>query len=155
MAGTLTFPVDDTLKAIVAHARSSATLRPTFAELYDPTLRLDGKEPGDDASPTQADVDPARIPRGLWLVMDQGVYLMSPGEPMLAKPDGKGSVVSYAQECNPADEGWWDAKRQIVGGDDGVDKLDLEFFEDAIADGAKAVMVQVSMTQLRLMRWMR
>lgn len=155
MAGTLTFAVDDTLKAIIDHARTSTVVKPTFGELYDPGIRLDGKEPDDGASPTQADLDPAKIPRGVWMVMDQGVYLMSPGDPMLMKPDGKGSIVSYALECNPADDGWWDAKRQIVGGDDGVDKLDLEFFEEAIRDGAKAVMIQVSATALRLMRRMR
>ena len=155
MAGTLTFTIDDTLKAIVAHATSAAVLKPTFSELYDPALRKDGKEPDDDAAPTASDLDPTLIPRGLWLVMDQGVYLMSPGDPMLAKPEGEGSLVSYAAECNPADDGWWEAKRSIVGGDDGVDKLDLAFFQEAINDGAKAVVVQVSETQLRLMRRMR
>lgn len=150
MAGTLTFPVTDDLKAIVDHARTAPTRRPNYVELFDPAIRKDGKEPAEGEWPEQDDVDPERIPHGLWLVYDRGVYLMSPGDPMLPSHDGKGSLVAYAVECDPKNEDWWDAKRSIVGGDDGVDKLDLGFFEAAIARGAKEIRVVVTETQLKL-----
>jgi hypothetical protein len=151
MAGILTFTVSDDLKAMVAHTRAAARLRPMFAELYDPALRLDGREPGnDDPCPTQEDIDPIRIPKGLWLVMDDGVYLMSPADPALPGRDGKANLVVYARECDPAHDGWWEAKTAIVGGDDGVDKLDLEFFEEAIAGGATTILAEVSDTSLSL-----
>lgn len=73
--------------------------------------------------------------RGLWLVGDQGVYLMSNGSPHMSKsndPEDKGSFVSYAVECNPElefDE-WYDNKRHSFGGDDGAEFLALEALEN-------------------------
>ena len=150
MSGTLTFPIDDTLKAIVEHARNAPERKPNFAELYDPDCRKDGKEPADDVFPSEDDIDPSKIPFGLWLVKDQGVYLMSPGRPGLDREDGKGNLVSYALEAHPADEGCWDAARAIMGGDDCVEKLDLEFFEKAIAANHSAILVIVTPTDLSL-----
>lgn len=151
MPGFLTFPLDDTLKTIVAHARSAPTRKPNYADLYEPDLRRDGKEPADGVFPSADDIDPAKIPHGLWLVKDRGVYLMSPGEPHLPDVDGsKSSMVAYALEANPADEDCYDAARSIMGGDDGCDRLDLEFFEQAIAQGMGAVLVEVSDTSLSL-----
>lgn len=54
------------------------------------------------------------------LVHDQGVYLMSNGEPrdLIAK-GSKSSFVAYAQGCDPkADADWYDTARHLVGGDD-------------------------------------
>ena len=154
MPGILTFTIDDDLKAIVAHTRASTTLRPMFAELFDPAIRLDGREPGDDdACPTQDDIDPARIPKGLWLAMDDGVYLMSPADPALPGRNGKANLTVYARECDPARDGWWEAKNAIVGGDDGVDKVDLEFFEEAIAGGATTILVEMGETSFSVMAY--
>ena len=64
---------------------------------------------------------------GLWLVGDQGVYLMSNGK--LAE-DGKPFVV-YAEECDPnKNDEWFDVKRRTFGGDDGVEFLDAESLEE-------------------------
>jgi hypothetical protein len=75
--------------------------------------------------PTEDDVDPAKVPAGLWLVGDQGIYLMSnaPFEQTkadLADKDLK--HVCYAQQCDPTQKGvddWYDVKRVAFGGDDG------------------------------------
>ena len=60
--------------------------------------------------------------KGLWLVGDQGVYLMPN-----TKCEGKPNVV-YAKECDPTklefDE-WWGVKQASFGGDDGVEFIDI------------------------------
>jgi len=62
----------------------------------------------------------------LWLVGDDGLYLMSNGEPCLPGETTK-NLVCYAAECDPtklAFDTWWLVKNAAFGGDDGA-----EFFE--------------------------
>ena len=59
---------------------------------------------------------------GLWLVGDQGVYLMP-------NTTCKEFTVVYAHECDPTKldfETWWANKRASFGGDDGVEFIDLK-----------------------------
>ena len=59
-------------------------------------------------------------PPSLWLVGDNGVYIMSN-----AKLDVL-PVVCYANECNPETmdfDDWYEVKREDYGGDDGADNL--------------------------------
>lgn len=80
--------------------------------------------------------------KGLWLVGDQGVYLMpntTDGihHKNLGKDDTR--LVVYARECNPNKLGfddWWDVKRSTFGGDDGVEFLNLQEILDIAARGA-------------------
>lgn len=54
---------------------------------------------------------------GLWLVGDEGIYLMSNGT-LENRP------IVFAEECNPntmSFDEWWEAKRCSFGGDDGVE----------------------------------
>lgn len=65
---------------------------------------------------------------GVWLVGDDGAYLMSNGEPALPGEDAANFVV-YADEVNPktmAFDSWWGNKQLSFGGDDGVDFLGLD-----------------------------
>ena len=85
---------------------------------------------------TQQGIAPADIPAALWLVKDQGVYLMSNGA--LSK-DSEGFVVraatAYAAECNPTTlefEEWYGNARAIMGGDDSVESLPLEWFDGVL-----------------------
>lgn len=60
---------------------------------------------------------------GLWLVGDEGVYIMSNGK--LAK--GEKALVVYADECHPVgNPGWWHYKRRWFGGDDGIEFIEAE-----------------------------
>jgi hypothetical protein len=149
MAGTLTFPIDDTLKTIVAHARASAVRKPTFGELLDPSLLRDGVVPK-GPYPEADDLDQKKIPHSLWLVADQGVYLMSPGTDPLPAAKGTGNLVAYAKECDPSKPGFYDAKRRIMGGDDCVEAIDLAAFESAIAENAHSIEFLVNEDELRL-----
>lgn len=72
----------------------------------------------------------AETGKGLWLVGDQGVYLMpntTDGVHHRKLKKDETRLVVYAKECDPTklefDE-WWENKRASFGGDDGV-----EFFE--------------------------
>jgi len=76
------------------------------------------------------------VPAGLWLVGDQGVYLMSNGLPDLKAENGKVALIALAAETDPArhPESWHDAKRRSFGGDDGCDFIPA----DAIAAALEA-----------------
>lgn len=77
---------------------------------------------------------------GLWLVGDQGVYVLSNGK--LAQ--GQRPLVIYAEECDPkSDPDYWHYKRRYFGGDDGVEFIDAVEFE-------KLVTAQPDATHLRI-----
>ncbi|MER8840925.1 DUF3085 domain-containing protein [Mesorhizobium sp. M0913] len=60
---------------------------------------------------------------GLWLVRDQGVYIISNGK--LA--DGKRPLVLYSEECHPiGNPDWFHYKQRHFGGDDGIEFIDAE-----------------------------
>lgn len=77
---------------------------------------------------------------GLWLVGDEGVYVMSNGK--LAQ--GQRPLVIYAEECDPkSNPDYWHYKRRYFGGDDGVEFIDAVELE-------KLVAVQPDATHLRI-----
>ncbi|WP_353208444.1 DUF3085 domain-containing protein [Sphingorhabdus sp.] len=72
----------------------------------------------------------SRTPKGpaLLFVHDQGVYLMSNGEPRLLTEDGKSNHVVYAKGCDPSIgefDNWYGMSRELVGGDDFVEILPI------------------------------
>ena len=129
------------VQRLLTHAKDAPKHRPTFDQMCDGQFRRDGKDFDFDRSnadfPTSEDVDPAKIPAGLWLVGDRGIYLMSNGAPPLLLGDSPSShVVAYAAECDPRNPGdWWDVKRTAFGGDDGTVFLDAPFIEGLITRG--------------------
>jgi hypothetical protein len=80
---------------------------------------------------------------GLWLVGDEGVYIMSNGR--LA--DGQRPLVVYAQECDPkTNPDDWHYKRQHFGGDDGVEFLDAAVLMKLIAAAPDATHFWITLT---------
>lgn len=65
---------------------------------------------------------------GLWLVGDEGVYILSNGK--LA--EGDKPLVVYSEQCHPkgdqkgGDIDWWDYKRRHFGADDGIEFIEAE-----------------------------
>ncbi|MBZ9759161.1 DUF3085 domain-containing protein [Mesorhizobium sp. ESP6-5] len=60
---------------------------------------------------------------GLWLVGDEGVYIMSNGRLV----EGTRALVIYAEQCHPGgDIDWWDYKRRHFGADDGILFIEAE-----------------------------
>lgn len=79
---------------------------------------------------------------GLWLVGDEGVYVMSSGK--LA--EGCKPFVVYAEECDPkTNPDYWHYKRLHFGGDDGVDFIDATELETLIVAASGATHLQITM----------
>jgi hypothetical protein len=85
----------------------------------------------------------------LWLVKDDGIYLMSSGAPVQPRPDGsKGIRVVYARGFEPDAADSWDRCREAVGGDDFVEPLPLAWFIKARSKGATTIALVVKKTQI-------
>ena len=128
-----------TVMRLLTHARTAPTRAPTMEQTFDGTCRHDGNDVDVAVAakgrwPTADDVDPAKLPVGLWLVGDQGVYLMSPGRPALCEEGASGNLVARSEETDPrfAPDRWYDNKVTAFGGDDGVVFLSAEFIERAL-----------------------
>lgn len=79
---------------------------------------------------------------GLWLVGDEGVYVLSNGK--LA--EGQRPLVIYAEECDPkTNPDYWHYKRRYFGGDDGVEFIDAVELEKLVADQPDATHLRIVM----------
>jgi hypothetical protein len=73
--------------------------------------------------------------KGLWLVGDQGVYLMpntTDGIHHKSLAKGAPRLIVYAAECDPTRldfDTWWANKRRSFGADDGVEFFKLAAIE--------------------------
>lgn len=99
-----TFPIP-AVRKVIERGQSDATANGGFRNPYY------GTRPGEGE----------RL--GLWLVGDNGVYIMSNGK--LA--EGDRPLVVYSEECHPVgNPDWFDYKRRHFGGDDGIEFIDAE-----------------------------
>jgi len=83
---------------------------------------IDHSEGSSEHKPSFGQED--EVPAGLWLVKDNGIYLMSNGSDPW--PNGK-SVIAYAQGYEPDADDSWDRCRDAVGGDDFCEFLGMDF----------------------------
>jgi len=124
--GTLRFNPDD-VRRVWEHSKASKHWRKVWGEeRYEPYLLL---------------------------VHDQGVYLMSPGIPHLEKSEEEpeSSWVAYAAFCSPENANWWEASRDLVGGDDFAEELSIETFDtmfDMFGESMTAVEITMSESQI-------
>jgi hypothetical protein len=91
--------------------------------------------------------DDEALEPGLWLVGDQGVYLMSNG----VRDEDRPSSAVYAEECNPDTvefEDWWAFKRASFGGDDGVEYLDPSFVQPGLDLKAEFLWLDITPTTI-------
>ena len=86
------------------------------------------------------------------LVHDDGVYLMSNGNPHDIA-EGDRSYVAYAQGCNPkTDKGWYDTARDLVGGHDFGEALPWAASIKALIDaGEQQIIIAVTADSLELL----
>lgn len=106
---------------------------------------------------TDDDIDRSKIPAGIWLVGDQGVYVMS--NISMTEPDIVTEPIEHAVQCfetdvrNVGEEGQDQAKVSIFGGDDGVIFLDAEFIidycEEVRKGGGDVLMLNVTRTSIK------
>lgn len=99
-----TFPIV-AIRKVIERGKADAAANGGFRNPYY------GLKPGEGEIP------------GLWLVGDQGVYIMSNGK----LTEGDRPLVLYSDECHPAgNSDWYDYKRRHFSGDDGVEFIDAE-----------------------------
>lgn len=121
----LSFPLTS-VRQVITRGRDDAEAHGGFRNPYY-SLR-----PGKDEKP------------GLWLVGDQGVYLLSNGK----LPDGTKPLVVYAEDCDPrTNDDWFDVKRRTFGGDDGVDFIGAEQLEAMMAAAPEATHLHIAFLQ--------
>lgn len=84
----------------------------------------------------------------LWLVHDQGVYLM-PG----IEEGGKAAHIIYARGCDPEKnvDTWYDRAHDLVGGDDFAESIEFSTDQvDKIIDGTITKLeIQMSETSMQ------
>lgn len=123
-----TFPILDVRKVIergIDDAAANGGLRNPYY----------GIKPGKDEKP------------GLWLVGDQGVYLLSNGK--LA--EGHRALVVYSVECHPiGNPDWWHYKRCHFGGDDGIEFLDVEKLLPLFDRNTRCTHLRVQLTETQV-----
>ena len=128
------------VRRLLEHSAAAPARAPTMEQMFKGRFRRDGQDLAADALPldawpSEADVDsannPAKVPAGLWLVGDEGVYIMSNGRPALLVDTGPRHLTAPAAECDPERDphGWWTTKCATFGGDDGVVFLGRAFGE--------------------------
>jgi hypothetical protein len=151
----LTFDADHVLKLLELSERAESRWpsleqlvvadfwREDLASERRAVLDAELKEKGFAFSARNSDVDGRRVPPGLILVGDQGVYLMSnaPMEHVIQtlKPQGL-KHVAYAAEANPdtlSFDEWWSAKRRSFGRDDGAEFLAAESLRPHLRPGGR------------------
>lgn len=90
----------------------------------------------------------------VFLVGDSGVYLMSNGLPIDLIETPCRRFVAYAKGMHPdVDDGWYDLKREVFGGDDGADLLpwcnEMKRFLD---DGRSTIAIELTADNCRLLK---
>lgn len=149
----------DHLRKLLQLSRKTEARTPILEQVVTPTywrrdldkdraalLRAEVAKDGFAFSARSEDVDPARLPVGLILVGDQGVYIMSQAPSDAVKATGI-SHVAYAREADPttlAFDDWWDAKRASFGPDDGTEFLPADMLDAAFALGTQTVTLDVT-----------
>lgn len=119
-----TFSVVD-VRAVIARGHTDAAANGGFRNPHYGLL------PGKDEGP------------GLWIVGDEGVYLLSNGK--LA--DGQRALVVYAEECDPkVNPDYWHYKRRYFGGDDGIVFIDVESLEAMLCTNPEATHLRAEFT---------
>lgn len=116
---------------LIAHTSSASEGMVLFTDCGDPALFKAGATADADGYAKHADIDAAKVPKGLVLVKDDGAYLMSGGMPRLMLPDGLKSIVVYAKHCDPGkDSDVWNTAQAICGGDDFAERIELEIIDE-------------------------
>ncbi|MBZ9735043.1 DUF3085 domain-containing protein [Mesorhizobium sp. CA18] len=84
---------------------------------------------------------------GVWLVGDEGVYIMSNGR--LA--EGARALVIYSEQCHPrGDVDWWDYKRRHFGADDGLEFIEAERLLPLFDRNLRATHLNVELTETEI-----
>lgn len=151
----LKFKVND-LRPIIEHASNAKLFEIDFIHLADKKYWKPGVKKPKDGFVKADDVDQSKIEPHLSLVKDQGIYLMSGGDPAQWTDETKKQrVVAYAAGYHPdVDNDWYQNARAAVGGDDFSECISLEMFKRALTvatDQNKTyIVLQLTKTKISL-----
>lgn len=142
------------VKPLADHAAAAAEHSPTFGQHFDRKFWKEGIGKLSDDAIFKSDgehLDLSKIPAGLFLVKDRGIYLMSNGKPGLMREDGKGHQVCYANGYDPEqDEEWYDLACSAVGGDDFAEFIDIEWVKLTEQAGRPTLRIKVNTKSISL-----
>jgi hypothetical protein len=126
MEGTMfTFPIL-AVRKVIERGIADAAANGGFCNPYYGTRPGEGEKPG------------------LWLVGDEGVYIMSNGK--LA--EGERALVLYSEQCHPVgNRDWWQYKRRYFGGDDGVEFIAAEQLVPLFDRNLRATHINMDLTE--------
>lgn len=99
--------------------------------------------------PTEQYGTPIRAKEFIYLVHDEGVYIMSGAEERFLTIDDAGkpkSIVAYAKGCSPKDPDYWDVSRDLVGGDDFAEIIPI----GNIPIPASAIKLHIDLTETQI-----
>ena len=135
------FPLKD-IAALVAHSRAAPTRQLSYAERFDASLARPGATPQQFGGYSDANIDMTRLVPCLFLVKDNGLYLMSPGIPKLPNPtDPKRHLVVQSVETRGGDP---HNNAAAAGGDDFVEIVPLADIERLAAGGREYLVASFS-----------
>lgn len=143
------------LAPLYEHAKAAREGRPAYEQMCDPAFLKAGCQMPATGWLTEKEMDYAKIPRCFHLVKDAGIYLMSNGQPYLQNPKDvlrdptttHGWCI-YAQGYGPAAD--YDAIRDAVGGDDFVEIIPLDWYEQALANQEDFLQIAFSQNTFQL-----
>lgn len=146
-----TFDADHLLE-LLALSEAAIERRPTFSQMLDPDLwsadmdadrrkeAMKALEEGGFPRIHGEDIDDKKVPAGLMLVGDEGIYFMSNARfEEVNALQAEGRHVAYARETDPklmSEDEAYDNKRAIFGGDDGVEFIAAEELRPMLVPGS-------------------
>lgn len=126
---------------LVQATKSATTRRSSLADLADPALWKEGARPDEYGLVTSADIDTAKIGPKLWLIKDEGCYLMSNAADQVRDADGRLPCV-YAKGLGPDCD--YQDLREACGGDDFCEPLPISDFEAALAGNPIEIVIELT-----------
>lgn len=132
---------------LVTITRKAKAYRLTMNDLIDPQMWLPGTKADEHGFVTSDKIDPAKLTPKLWLVKDQGCYLMSNAADQSRTENGSAFVVYAAGLGKDCDYG---ALRQAVGGDDFAEAIPLEDFETMLAKKPLEIVIELTEDRLEI-----
>jgi len=154
MAGKIKFNLDEVKKLVDDIENATEHMLP-YEELFskEPTFLKDGvaKRNPKDLPYTNDEIDFTKVEKAFRLVKDNGIYLLSNAMHKDKKSPRESGLIVYAEGFNPEIDGdIWDKCRRVMGGDDCVISIPLDWYNYAIEKGYKSFIISVSAKNIGL-----
>ena len=133
-------------RVLFEHARGQKEQSATYAMLCEPKYLKAGEVMPEDGIARQDQIDPTKLEPHLFLVKDEGAYLMSGARARLPGKDGKPNYVVYADGYGP--DAPWEKLQAALGGDDFAESIPLSMLEQPIADVASTIWISITTQQI-------